>query len=81
MTQRLWIEYHNTKLDGRIAPACGTDAFQPLDGRYSVATARHEAVTHAARMIRVHADYVGFRIHRGTSPTNAYPVTLLERLA
>ena len=75
MVSRFWIEYHNVKGDGSIAPKCGTDGFQPLDGRLSIQSAKSEA---RRRALKQYVKPSGFRICRGTSPTNAYPVTPFE---
>jgi hypothetical protein len=77
MTGRYWIEYHNRKLDNSTGPALGSDGFQPLDGRYGLATAHRIAKERAEALNK---GYTGYRIMAGAKASTAVAVTTVRAL-
>jgi hypothetical protein len=72
--RRLWIQFFNRKLDGKLGEALGSEGLQRLDGRLGVRSATQEAYSRAYNLRKVQ-DYEAFQIMSGSSPRDLRPVT------
>lgn len=61
-----FAQFYNTKLDGSIGEALGSDSVLPLDGRLSLFNMENAVYNHIDRLKALNKGFTGFSIHCGT---------------
>jgi len=65
--------FYDTKLDGSIDEACGSDAFLPLDGRMALCNSQKSCKWYIEHLAKPR-NFKGYRIYTG-SVLNPTPLT------